>query len=112
MEEHEQKLRSIGIMSRFAVGLLGKSKQELIESVRAMDEDKDEETGSVAFLKYATDAREKLEALLSFVTSLEIRFASAMAVVYLGDEEKLPPIPKPSEPTLSGRNRRLRSGKP
>jgi hypothetical protein len=34
---------------------------------------------------------------LSFVTSLEIFFASAMATVYLGDGEKLPPIPRPPE---------------
>jgi hypothetical protein len=31
MEEHEEKLRSIGIISRFAVALLGKTKAELID---------------------------------------------------------------------------------
>jgi hypothetical protein len=108
MEEHEQKLRSLGIMSRFAIGLLSKTKQELIESVRAMDKDRDEEVNSMNFLEYMSGAREKVEALLSFITAAEIRQACAMANVYSDDGDKLPPIPKPPEPTL-GRRRSHRS---
>jgi hypothetical protein len=107
MEEHEQKLRSLGIMSRFAIGLLGKTKAELIESVRAMDKDEDEDVHSMSFLEYLTDARGKLEAILSFVNAVEIRFASAIATVYPGETDKLPPIPKPPEPTLGRRRRKI-----
>jgi hypothetical protein len=35
MEEHEEKLRSMGVMSRFAISTLGKTKEELIEGQRS-----------------------------------------------------------------------------
>jgi hypothetical protein len=103
MEEHEEKLRSIGIMSRFAVALLGKTKAELIEAVRAMDKDRDDDVNSANFLKYMVDARKKIEALLAFVTAIEGRHACAMANVYSEDGARLPPIPKPPSPELSRR---------
>jgi hypothetical protein len=106
MEEHEEKLRSVGVISRFAVALLGKTKVELIEAVRSMDAGDDEQVRSGKFLEYVVDARGKLEALLSFVTALEIRHACAMANVYLDDEERLPPIPEPPAPEISRRHRR------
>jgi hypothetical protein len=56
-----------------------------------------------------TGAREKIEALLAMITSAEVRMACAIANVYEGDEEKLPPIPKPSidsKGLLSGKRRR------
>jgi hypothetical protein len=37
MERHEEVLRTISITSRFAVSMLGKTKDELIESVRHFD---------------------------------------------------------------------------
>jgi len=37
----------------------------------------------------------------------EIRYACAMANVYSGDGEKLPPIPKPPAPEISKRQRKL-----
>jgi hypothetical protein len=100
MEEHEAKLRSMGVMSRFAVSMLGKTKAELIEAVRSMDEKEDEEVNSGKFLWYMTGAREQMEALLAFITTMEIRWAIAAANVYADDGENLPPIPKPPVETL------------
>jgi hypothetical protein len=105
IEDHEEKLRHIGIMSRFAIAMLSKSKAELIESVRGMDEKRDEEVNSMSFLAYLTAAREKTEAILSFLTAAEIRHACAMANVYAGDKANLPPIPTPEKPTLGGPKR-------
>jgi hypothetical protein len=106
MEEHEEKLRSIGIMSRFAVALLGKTKAELIEAVRAMDAGDEEKVRSDNFLRYIVGAREKLEALLGFITALELRHACAMANVYPDDDERLPPIPKPPTAPMGRRRRK------
>jgi hypothetical protein len=64
-----------------------------------------EEVNSMSFLGYLTDAREKMEAILSFITAAEIRHACAMANVYAGDEANLPPIPAPENPTLGGPKR-------
>jgi len=41
-----------------------------------------------------------VEAILSFITTAELRHACAMANVYSDEGEKLPPIPKPPEPTF------------
>jgi hypothetical protein len=106
IEDHEEKLRHIGIMSRFAIAMLSKSKAELIESVRNMDEARDEEVNSMSFLGYLTVARERMEAILSFVTAAEIRHACAMANVYANDKANLPPIPTPEKPTLGNPKRR------
>ena len=105
MEHHEQVLRTISITSRFAVSMLGKTKAELVESVRNLDKDHDE-ADSMTFLKYLTEGREKVEALLDFITTAEARHACAMAVVYSGDEEKSPPIPRPPSPKRLGRRRK------
>jgi hypothetical protein len=106
IDDHEQKLRHIGIMSRFAIAMLSKSKAELIEAVRKMDEKRDEEVNSMSFLGHLTAAREKTEAILTFLTAAEIRHACAMANVYAGDKANLPPIPAPEKPTLGGPRRR------
>jgi hypothetical protein len=107
MEHHEEFLRSISVASRFALSMLGKTKAELIESVRHFDKDHDEEANSMTFLTYLTDAREKAETLLSFITTAECRHACAMAVVYSDDDAKQPPIPKPpAEPVLGRRKRK------
>jgi hypothetical protein len=105
-EEHEEKLRSIGVASRMAGVMLGNTKAELIDLVRHMDKDKDEESGSMGMLEFLTDARNKLEALLAFVTAAEIRHASAMACVYRNDADNLPPVPKPPAPEIGERHRR------
>jgi hypothetical protein len=57
-------------------------------------------------LWYLTSARERLEALLAYVTAAEFRHASAMACVYSDDDEKLPPVPKPTSPKIDSRRRR------
>ncbi len=100
MAEHEEKLKSVCIISRFAVALFGKTKQELIEAVRAMDADDDEEVRSGKFLDFIVDGRGKLEALLAFVTAVEIRHACAMASVYPDGGEQSPPIPTPPSPRI------------
>jgi hypothetical protein len=47
-----------------------------------------------------------VEAILAFISAAEIRHASAMANVYLDEnEERLPPIPKPPSPELHYRQR-------
>jgi hypothetical protein len=102
IEDHEEKLRHIGIMSRFAIAMLSKSKAEMIEAVREMDAKRDEEVNSMTFLAYLTNAREKMEALLSFITAAEGRHACAMANVYADDKANLPPIPGPEKPTFGG----------
>jgi hypothetical protein len=106
MEEHEEKLRSMGIMSRFSIAILGMTKAKLIETVRSMDKAKDEEVSSSAMLCYITGAREKLEAILAFVTAAEFRHASAMACVYSDDGARLPSVPKPPSHEISERQRR------
>jgi hypothetical protein len=58
------------------------------------------------FLQYMVDAREKVEALLSFITAAEFRHACAMANVYSDEEDKLPPIPNPPVPEIDSRRRR------
>lgn len=102
--EHEERLRSIGIMSRFSLVILGMTKQELIDTVRSMDKDKDPEADSSSMLYYLTGAREKLEALLAFVTAAELRHASAMACVYPDDDK--PPVPNPPSPEIDRQRRR------
>jgi hypothetical protein len=106
MEEHEDKLRAASVMSRFAVVTLGKTKEELIETVRSMDKDRDPEASSGNFLMWLTDGREKVEALLAFMTAAEVRFACACACVYPDDDERGPPLPKPPAKTLGGRKKR------
>jgi hypothetical protein len=106
-EQHEERLRSVCIGSRFAMAILGRTKTEMIESIRALDVDQDDEANSMTFLQYMTDTREKLEALLAFVTSAEVRHACAMANAYPDEKEKQPPIPKPpAEPTIGRRKRK------
>ncbi len=104
--EHEEILRSIGIMSRFSIAILGMTKAELIDTVRSTDSARDDEVSSSSMLWYLTGAREKLEALLAFVTAAELRQASAMANVYSDDGEKLPPIPNPPSTEISKHQRR------
>jgi hypothetical protein len=63
----------------------------------------------MTFLKYLTEGREKVEALLDFITTAEARHACAMAVVYSDDQEKSPLIPKPPSSKHSGRRRKRTS---
>jgi hypothetical protein len=67
-------------VTRLAIGLLTESKQELIETVEAMSR---EPGGLVnAMLRGLGDGKEKLEAMLEFVTAAQLRVASAVATVY------------------------------
>jgi hypothetical protein len=101
MERREKKLRSICIMSRLAIGVLSRTKQEMIDAVLAMDEKSDDhDVCSDGLLRYIVEAREQLEALLAMITAAEIRHACAMANVYSNDEDSLPPIPTPPEPLV------------
>jgi hypothetical protein len=74
--------------------------------VRSMDEHMNPQVNSGNFLMWLTGGREKVEALLNFMTAAEVRFASACACVYPDDDERAPPVPKPPVETLGGRKKR------
>jgi hypothetical protein len=77
---HETNLQRVTEVTRLAIGLLGKSKPELIEMVDAMSK---EPGGMVSsMLKGIGDGKEKLEAMLEFVTAARLRVSSAAATVY------------------------------
>jgi hypothetical protein len=80
---HERKLAHVASVARIAIGLLGMSKEELIEFIRATaDEDRSEESIAVAVLTQLDDGLKKLAALTGFITAARWRVASAAAVVY------------------------------
>jgi hypothetical protein len=80
---HEEKLARVASVARIAIGLLGKSKEELIEFIRATaDEDRSEESIAATVLIEIDDGLKKLEAITGFVTAARWRVASAAAVVY------------------------------
>jgi hypothetical protein len=78
--DHEPNLQRVTQVTRLAISLLGDSKQELIQMVEAMSK---EPGGLVnAMLQGLGDGKEKLEAMLEFVTAAKWRVASAVATVY------------------------------
>jgi hypothetical protein len=78
--DHEPNLQRVTEVTRLAIGLLTESKQELIQTVEAMSK---EPGGLVnAMLQGLGDGKEKLEAMLEFVTAAQLRVASAVATVY------------------------------
>jgi hypothetical protein len=72
--DHEANLRRVTEVTRLAIDLLGKSKQELIEMVEAMSNEPGGLVGTM--LKGIADGKEKLEAMLKFVTAAQLRIAS------------------------------------
>jgi hypothetical protein len=78
--DHEGNMRRAVEVTRLSIDLLGKSKQELIEMIEAMVK----EPGGlgVTMLQGIGDGKEKLEAMLEFVTAAQLRVASAAAAVY------------------------------
>ena len=95
-------------MSKFAIAVLGLTKEQLIEKVRQIDANAEDENDLTAdnFLRHMVYAREDLEELLTIVTTAEYRHACAIANVYAEDGTKLPPLPKPPSPKLPRRQRR------
>jgi hypothetical protein len=78
--DHEPNLQRVTEVTRLAIGLLGDSKQELIEMVETISK---EPGGLVnAMLQGLGDGKEKLEAMLEFVTAAKWRVAAAVATVY------------------------------
>jgi hypothetical protein len=78
--DHEANLQRVTEVTRLAIDLLGKSKPELIEMVEAMSKEPGGLVGTM--LRGVGDGKEKLEAMLEFVTAAHLRVASAVATVY------------------------------
>jgi hypothetical protein len=108
-EGHRDQILNLGKMSKFAIAILGMTKEQLIEKVRELDANAEASGDDVTadnFLRYMVYAREDLEELLTIVTTAEYRHACAIANVYAEDGAKLPPLPKPPSPKLPRRQRR------
>jgi hypothetical protein len=81
LERHESFLRSIAIISRVAVSMLGLSKAEVVENIRkGGDQEHD-----VEMLEWLADGRKSATELLDMITRAECRYACAMASVYNED---------------------------
>jgi hypothetical protein len=80
--DHEENLEQVTRITRAALDLLGKSKQEMIDMVRAMRKDKSDGSSVSIMLRELGAGKTKLEAMLEFVTAAQLRVASAAAVVY------------------------------
>jgi hypothetical protein len=108
MEGHRDQIINLGRMSKFAIAILGMTKEQLIEKVREIDAkaENDDDVTADSFLRHIVYAREDLEELLTIVTTAEYRQACAMANVYAEDGTKLPPIPKPPSSKLPRRQQR------
>jgi hypothetical protein len=78
--DHEANLQRVTEVTRLAIGLLGKSKSEMIEMVEAMSTEPGNLVGIM--LREIGDGKEKLEAMLEFVTAAQFRVGSAAAIVY------------------------------
>jgi hypothetical protein len=63
VEKHRDQINNIGTMSKFAIAVLGLTKDELIEKVRQIDGGGDPEVTADNFLRYMVFAREDLEEL-------------------------------------------------
>jgi hypothetical protein len=108
VEGHRDQILNLGKMSKFAIAILGMTKEQLIDKVREIDAnaESDDDLTADSFLRYLVCAREDLEELLTIVTTAEYRQACAIANVYAEDGTKLPPIPKPPSSKLPRRQRR------
>jgi hypothetical protein len=80
--DHEAKLSRVACAARIAIGLLGKSKESLIEFIRNSDKDKSEESIAATILVELDDGLKKLGVITDFVIAARLRIASAAAVVY------------------------------
>jgi hypothetical protein len=91
--DREANLQRVTEVTRLALELLGKSKPELIEMVETMAKEPGGLVGTM--LKGIGDGKEKLEAMLEFVTAAQLRVASAAATVY---PEKVPAVDEAGSP--------------
>jgi hypothetical protein len=107
-EGHRDQILNLGRMSKFAIAILGMTKEQLIEKVREIDANAEDENDLTAdnFLRHMVYAREDLEELRTIVTTAEYRHACAIANVYAEDGSKLPLLPKPPSSKLPRRQRR------
>jgi hypothetical protein len=82
--DHEEKLADVASIVHVAIGLLGKSKEELIEFLRTTREvgEKEDDSMTNVLLRRLGDGLTKLEAMTAFVTAARWRVASAAANVY------------------------------
>jgi hypothetical protein len=73
-----EKLNRLYAGGCIGIGLLGKTKAQLVEIVRGLEGD--DKPSAEGFHECLTDAREYAEELAQFLTAAETRFAVAMAV--------------------------------
>jgi hypothetical protein len=79
--DFDESREGLAKIMRFAITLLGKSKPELIEIVRAMSKDTGEDAVGL-ILRELGEATAELEAMLDFVGTARLRIASAAANVF------------------------------
>jgi hypothetical protein len=79
--EHEEKLEAFGVASRMAIGILTKSKAELIELIGKSDGDFPPE-----LLETLAAHSDLAEGLSRLIRSAEIRFAAALANLFEDDD--------------------------
>jgi hypothetical protein len=75
---HEDKLQNLSLATHFAIIVLGRSKAELIELVRTMDDD--ERVGAAELYRGLSRGRELAAAVLQMMSAAETRVATALTV--------------------------------
>jgi hypothetical protein len=75
-QAHAENLQNLSIATHFAIIILGRSKSELIELVKLMDED--EPVGAAQLQRGLIRGRELAAAVLAMMTAAEMRVAAAL----------------------------------
>jgi hypothetical protein len=90
-EAHERMLIDLGISSRMAIGLLGKSKSEILKGMRAFDAE-DGKSGVDEVLDAFDIGIEVAETMLSVIQQAKSRYMIALANVYDEDGKRIDAI--------------------
>ena len=75
---HEDKLQKLSTATHFAIIVLGRSRAELVELLRTMDQD--ERVGAAELYCGLSRGRELAAAILEMMTAAETRVANALTV--------------------------------
>jgi hypothetical protein len=75
-QAHAENLQNLSIATHFAIIILGRSKSELTELVKLMDED--EPVGAAQLQRGLIHGRELAAAVLAMMTAAEMRVAAAL----------------------------------
>jgi hypothetical protein len=75
---HSERLQQLSIATHFAIIVLSRSKSELIELVKSMDDDK--RVGSAELYRGLIRGQELAAAILGMMTAAEMRVAATQAV--------------------------------